>query len=413
MGDVYLAEHATLPDIKCAVKVLHRDLSGNPGFVEMLRAEASRQSRLRHDNVVQIHDFFEWAGRFCLVQGFIAGETLSDVIATTPQGMPLGRALELIDEVLTGLDYAHEQGVFHCDVKPGNILVDRDGHARITDFGIARDLGPSANHNVVGGTPGYMSPEQARPPFDVDHRTDVYSTSVMLFEMLSGRLPFAADVGGPGPPPDIRQFRCEVPERLARIIATAMQPDREARFGGCADFLASIKAYQRHQRWVRTWLPAIAVTCVLAAVGAVGLQYWRSGVMQEKVAAASADIVNAAHSFNQLCRESRDRELKLPGLKFAQQSGEARLVEGFTRRLHDMDVNIANFASSYSANLEQLRKSGLSAGQQADAQSLAREQSTDPTTRQATEVVISDYRARSTGSQIAIASGQLAQRCPP
>ncbi|MDE2051592.1 MAG: serine/threonine protein kinase, partial [Gammaproteobacteria bacterium] len=257
MGDVYLAEHAALPDIKCAVKVLRRELSVNESFVGILRAEARKQSRLEHDNVVQIRDFFEWRGRYCLVQSFVRGETLNRLIANSPKGLDLRLALRVICDVLSGLDYAHEQGILHCDIKPSNIIIDESGRARILDFGIARDLGASSADSDVlsAGTPDYMSPEQILPPFEVDHRTDVYSSGVTLFQMLSGRLPFdhaTAQVDGEMPqvrldPPDVRRFRADVPEVLARIVVTATLRDRDRRFAGCADFREAIIRYHRRE----------------------------------------------------------------------------------------------------------------------------------------------------------------------
>src|SRR5215471_3636895 len=105
MGEVYLAQHATLPHIKRAIKLLRPELSSNAGFVAMLRGEADRQSKLQHDNVVPILDFLQWRSRYCLVQAFVPGQTLSELIDATSAGMPIPQALNLIGDVLTGLNY--------------------------------------------------------------------------------------------------------------------------------------------------------------------------------------------------------------------------------------------------------------------------------------------------------------------
>ena len=412
MGEVYLAEHNTLPDIKCAVKILHADFSANQGFVDMLRAEARRQSRLRHDNVVQIHDFFPWRGRHCLVQSFVPGESLSQVIEKTPRGMPLTVALGLVGEVLAGLDYAHSQGVVHCDVKPANIIVDAAGRPRITDFGIAHDL-TNAN-NVAGGSPGYMSPEQEYPPYQVDHRTDVYSTGVMLFEMLTARLPFPDDARIPPKerlPPDIRNFRPDVSKQLARIIATALQPDREMRFGGCADFFRAITDHLWWRRWTRVWVPVIAGVCITGVITAFGLQHWRAGVLRQRLAAASEAILTDAHTLNQLCRETRERGPKSAGLELARQSGNPKLVAGFTARLHDIDANIQGFAQTYVDNLEQLRKAGLNPAESTEAGHAATQRaSDDPATQLAVGYVTSDYGAVQADRPLP-SMAELTQRC--
>jgi serine/threonine protein kinase len=416
MGDVYLAEHASLPDIKCAVKVLRRELSANESFVGMLRSEARKQSRLKHDNVVQIHDFFEWHGRYCLVQSFVSGQTLNRLIAKSPQGLKLDFALRLMSEVLSGLDHAHEQGILHCDIKPSNIIVDENGRARILDFGIARDLGASAANSDVltAGTPEYMSPEQILPPFEVDHRTDVYSSGVMFFEMLCGRLPFGrapAQVDAEMPqvrldPPDVRRFRAEIPEALARIIVTAMQRDRERRFAGCADFREAIIAYQRRERWRRTWLPGIAAAVVVAAVGGFALAQW---IIHQDIRSASGSIGTAVKSLEQLCRESEQRERKRAGLRLAREMQDTQLVENFTRQLAEVNANIEDFTRNYVGALKELRV--LPATAAGKARTLALQSASDAKMKWATGAVVSDYEAWGSGRATPSSSEALIQRC--
>jgi len=422
IGDVYLAEHASLPDIKCAVKVLRRQFSGNESFVEILRGEARKQSRLKHDNVVQIHDFFEWNGRYCLVQSFVSGETLSRMIADSPGGLELNFALRLICEVLSGLDYAHEQGILHCDIKPSNIIVDESGRARILDFGIARDLGASAGDSdiLTAGTPEYMSPEQILPPYEVDHRTDVYSSGVMLFEMLSGRLPFGdapPQVDAQMPqvrldPPDIRRVRADIPEVLARIVVTAMQRDRDRRFAGCADFREAIVRYQRRQRWRRTWLPAIAATTVVAAAVGLALWQWSGRVQQKNVLSATASIGNAVKSLDQLCRESDQRERKRAALSLARQmqdDQDKHLAEDFARQLAEMDMNIEDFTRNYVGALKQLRALPATAADKAKTAAL--QSASDEESRWATGVVVTDYEAARSAQATPSSSDVLLLRC--
>jgi serine/threonine protein kinase len=422
MGNVYLAEHAALPDIKCAVKVLRRELSANESFVEILRAEARKQSRLEHDNVVQIRDFFEWNGRYCLVQTFVRGETLNRLIANSPKGLDLRFALRVICEVLSGLDHAHEQGILHCDIKPSNIIIDESGRARILDFGIARDLGASgADSDVLSaGTPDYMSPEQILPPYEVDHRTDVYSSGVTLFQMLAGRLPFdhaPAQVDGEMPqvrfdPPDVRRFRPDVPEVLARIIVTATQRDRDRRFAGCADFREAIIAYQRRERWRRTWLPAIAASFVIATAVGFTLWEWSLRVQHKNILSASASIGTAAESLDQLCREAQERERKQAGLVLAlkmQDEGGQRLVAGFRHQLADIDTNIEGMARNYLGALNQLRT--LPATAVGKGKTLALQSAAGEERQWATGMVASDYEALRSGRATPPSSEALIQRC--
>jgi eukaryotic-like serine/threonine-protein kinase len=422
MGDVYLAEHTALPDIKCAVKVLRRELSANESFVEILRAEARKQSRLKHDNVVQIHDFFAWNGRYCLVQSFVRGETLNRLIAKAPKGLDLRFALRVICEVLSGLDHAHEQGILHCDIKPSNIIIDESGRARILDFGIARDLGASSADSDVltAGTPDYMSPEQILPPFEVDHRTDVYSCGVTLFEMLSGRLPFGhapAQVDGEMPqvrldPPDVRRFRADVPEALARIVVTATQRDRDRRFAGCADFREAIIGYQRRERWRRTWLPAIAASIVIAAAIGLALWEWSLRVQHKNVLSASASIGTAAESLDQLCREAEERDRKQAGLVLAQRIQDEdgqRLAEGFKHQLADIDTNIEGMARNYFGALKQL--GALPVAAVGRAKTVALSSAAGEERQWATGIVASDYEASRLGRAMPSSSDALIQRC--
>jgi serine/threonine protein kinase len=414
MGEVYLAENTNLRDLQCAVKILRPELSDNEEFVESLKAEAGRQSRLKHDNVVQIYDFFEWRGRYYLFQGYISGKTLSEHIAQSPSGLPLHDALTWISEILAGLDYAHQtRGVLHCDIKPSNIIVDEMGRPRITDFGIARDLGASSgpDANVPVGTPEYMSPEQITAPATMDHRTDVYSTGVMLFEMLSGRLPFERPPSSGNffpqlltDPPDIRRFRADIPETVARIILTAMQPDRERRFPSCVDFRRAIVKYLRDKRWREVWLPIIAVASVVAGAIGLGLWYWYTGqrnLVVEKtrnveISKAAESMLGAATSLNLLCREAKAREAKARGVGIAEGMGEVDVARQLKSQVQDMDSNIDTDTQIYLNDIRQLLPSARAVVDSAESASLKSQASAQ--THSSIEIVMADYQSLHAGS---------------
>jgi hypothetical protein len=384
MGDVYLAVHQLMPDKRYAIKVLKPEFSSDPRFAEMLHQEALKQSRLEHENIVQTQDFLQWTGRACLIQAFAEGSTLADMVAQQPQGLPLTTALPLMLQILAGLDAAHEKRVLHCDVKPANVIVDAQGRARVTDFGIARDIGPIARDSgVVGaGTPEYMSPEQIISPTAVDHRTDVFSAGIVFFEVLCGRLPFESGGGAndSGLPqtyqdaPDVRRFAESVPEPIARIVATSLQRDPDRRFQGCGEFRAAIVEHQRRERRRRILLPTLAASAVVAVVGAVGLYQWREAMRKDELAAIEREkaakgmayqraveaagkvIDTATNSLNLMCREWIDRQVKGGALPTVIATGNEDLARSFKDKLAEIDGNVSRFAGDYGKMLAELRQ---------------------------------------------------------
>ncbi|MCP3105214.1 protein kinase [Myxococcus sp. K15C18031901] len=195
MGEVYLGEQVSLGR-KVAIKVLHHDLNAQPGMAERFKREARLLSAVEHPSVVRIVDFGESGDHACLVMEFVEGESLYDVLA---QGgpMPPGRALPLLQQLAEGLAAIHDKGIIHRDLKPENVFISpgaRGEQARLLDFGIARLVEPDAQSNVsqigvVLGTPEYLSPEQAVGA-KVDTRSDLYTFGVLIYRVLSGRLPF-------------------------------------------------------------------------------------------------------------------------------------------------------------------------------------------------------------------------------
>jgi hypothetical protein len=370
MGDVYLAENANLPDKRYAVKVLRAALSSIPQYEQLLQAEARRQARLEHENIVGLYDYFRWGARHCLVLAYVEGGTLADLIAAEPGGMPETRVLDLMLAILEGLNYAHERGVLHCDIKPENVLVDREQRVRVTDFGIARDVSTAAaqRSGAVVGTPEYMSPEQVTDAAHVDHRTDVYSAGVVLFEMLTGRLPFVHE-GQPGgtrfpqttqEPASILGLQPRLSPRLARIVATALQRAPAARFQGCMQFQQAIVGYRHARRWRRTWLPALAMAGVLAIAGAFGSAHWKRNVEMENAAqarrTAEALVTAASKQVNSLCREALRLRTREAAVVTARAAGFDDLVPRLQAQVDDLRRNVADYARGYAEQIAQLAR---------------------------------------------------------
>jgi tetratricopeptide (TPR) repeat protein/predicted Ser/Thr protein kinase len=192
MATVFKAYHPSL-DRYVAIKVLHPAFKEDPNFLARFQREARIVAKLEHSHIVPVYDFSEHKGMAYLVMRYVEGETLKAHL----EGEPLSpeRILEILKPVAEALAYAHEQGVLHRDIKPSNVMLTPEGGIFLTDFGLARmaQSGESTlSQDMMIGTPQYMSPEQAKGE-KVDERTDIYSLGVVIFEMLTGRVPFSAD----------------------------------------------------------------------------------------------------------------------------------------------------------------------------------------------------------------------------
>lgn len=209
MAEVYLGSHLNL-ERPVAIKLLHSYIEEEPLLLERFRREAKVVAGLRHPNIVQIFDFDTMDGHPYIVMEYLKGPTLATYLRHLHQRkkrIPPDQVARLLNELSTALDYAHKQNVVHRDIKPGNVLLysktedialdkplTEDVEAVITDFGLVRIMNTASQtaSGTVSGTPAYMSPEQARGD-PTDHRTDIYSLGILLYEMLAGRVPFEAD----------------------------------------------------------------------------------------------------------------------------------------------------------------------------------------------------------------------------
>lgn len=195
MATIYKAYHARL-NRSVAIKIMHQAFLQDANFIARFEREAQIVASLEHPNIVPIYDFAEYEGQPYLVMKYIEGRTLKAMIERSETGVSLAEILRILPPLAEALDYAHRQGVLHRDIKPSNIILDKDGTPYLTDFGLARlaQLGESTlSSDVLLGTPHYISPEQGQGQRDLDHRTDLYSFGVVIYELLVGRVPFSAD----------------------------------------------------------------------------------------------------------------------------------------------------------------------------------------------------------------------------
>jgi eukaryotic-like serine/threonine-protein kinase len=245
MSSVYRA-HDRLLERSVALKILHDRYSEDEEYVERFRREARAAARLSHPNIVTVIDRGEQDGRQFIVFEHVAGETLKDVVEREGP-LPARRVIELGIEIANALAFAHGNGLVHRDVKPQNVLLNGDGRAKVTDFGIARsqdvEQGMTQTGTVVG-TSHYIAPEQARGD-PVDEQSDVYSLGAVLYELLTGEVPYPGDNFVAvamrhlhDPVPDVQERRPDVPSRLAAVVERALQKEPADRF-------PSMKAFSR------------------------------------------------------------------------------------------------------------------------------------------------------------------------
>ncbi|HSB37622.1 MAG TPA: protein kinase [Gaiellaceae bacterium] len=249
MSSVYRA-HDTLLERDVALKVLHEQYTDEVDYVERFRREARSVAQLSHPNIVTVIDRGEQDGRQFIVFEYVDGENLKSLVEREGP-LPERDAIVLALQIARALGFAHEHGLVHRDVKPQNVLLNGDGQAKVTDFGIARSLdvhGGLTQTGTVMGTSDYIAPEQARGQ-RVDAQSDVYSLGAVLYELLTGEVPFPGDNFVAvalrhinEPPPSVRERRPELSPRLDAAIRQAMAKDPRERFDSMDELCSELTA---------------------------------------------------------------------------------------------------------------------------------------------------------------------------
>src|SRR4051812_35155707 len=247
MADVYCAHDDQLGR-KIALKVLHRRFAADEEFVERFRREASAAAGLQHPNVVQVYDRGEWDGTYYIAMEFLEGRSLKQVVREDGALDP-DRAIDIVIQVLRAERFAHKRGIVHRDIKPANVIVDGEGNAKVTDFGIARaGASDMTETGSILGTAQYLSPEQAQG-HAVSARSDLYSTGIVLYECLTRRVPFDGEspvtialkqvAEEPIPPAELNPA---VSPALEDVVLHAMAKDPAWRFPDADAFIAALEA---------------------------------------------------------------------------------------------------------------------------------------------------------------------------
>ncbi len=235
MADVYKA-HDILLDRPVAVKLLHEQFSNDAEFVNRFTVEAKHSAGINHPNIVNIFDVGQDAGRHFIVMEYVPGETLKARIQREGH-LSVAESLSIAKEIASALVQAHRMNIIHCDIKPHNILITKEGHVKVADFGIARAVSAATmtyGNNVVGSV-HYFSPEQAKGT-TLTPKTDVYSLGVVMYEMLTGKLPFNGETPVAialkhlqDTAPSVRQLDSSIPPVVEAIVSKAMTKEPEAR----------------------------------------------------------------------------------------------------------------------------------------------------------------------------------------
>jgi TolB-like protein/tRNA A-37 threonylcarbamoyl transferase component Bud32/Flp pilus assembly protein TadD len=310
MGEVYLAEDTTLKR-KVALKVLPPELATSQERLERFQREAESLASLNHPNIVTIHTVEEDGGVRFLTMEWVEGQTLADLMGKG--GIPLERIFEIATPLADALAVAHSKGVVHRDLKPGNVMVTEDGRVKVLDFGLAKLLEEEPDlvatematealtrEGIAMGTIPYMSPEQVQGKA-VDHRSDIFSLGIVLYEMSTGKLPFEGETSADlissilrDNPDSVTDLRLELPRHFGRIIRHCLEKDPQRRYQSALDVRNEIEGLQKEVESgevpvsrataatpvtgaaaSRKWLALFALVAAVAVVG--GLAWWMRG----------------------------------------------------------------------------------------------------------------------------------------
>jgi len=251
MGKVYKALDKEI-DGKVALKLIKPEVAADKNTIKRFRNELKMARDIAHKNVCRMYDLNKEEGSYYITMEYVSGEDLKSFIRRSGQ-LAVGTTVRIAKEVCEGLSEAHKLGVVHRDLKPSNIMIDKEGNARIMDFGIARSIAGKGitGAGVMIGTPEYMSPEQAELK-EVDQRSDIYSLGVILYEMVTGRVPFEGETPlgiamkhKSEMPKDPKEINAQVPEDLSRVILRCMEKDKGKRYQSAGEVSSELEKIEK------------------------------------------------------------------------------------------------------------------------------------------------------------------------
>ena len=364
MGSVYLAEDTSL-NRKVALKFLSGEMATAPERMERFRREAQAVAALNHPNIVTIHSIETAPEGPFITMELVQGKPLDQLI--TGDGQSTERMLELVQPLVRALVAAHAKGIVHRDLKPANIMVTEDGTVKILDFGLAKlhATGESGEHadtktqtltkaGLIVGTVPYMSPEQVQGK-QIDHRTDIFSLGVILYEMASGHRPFtgetAADISSSilrDAPKPIAETRPDIPEPLVRIISRCLEKEPELRYQSASDIQVALSKIGESVRGRKSdSRPSVAVLPFVDMSPEKDQDYFCEGLAEE--------LINALVSVENLQVASRTSAFRFKGVQsdireIGRRLGVNTLLEGSVRKAGSqvrIAVNLVNIEDGY------------------------------------------------------------------
>jgi serine/threonine protein kinase len=296
MARIYLGYQ---PSIKreVAVKVLASTLQENESFMNRFSREVELIAQLQHPQIIPVYDYGEQDGRTYIVMAYIRGGTLADRIEQAPNGLPDHETVRFIEQIALGLDFAHAKGIVHRDLKPHNILMDERNHPYIADFGLAKPTEGriELSNTMMSGTAAYMAPEIAREGKS-SSRADIYALGVILFEMLTGRLPYSGDTPYNiisahihQPVPKISEFRPDLPSEVQNVIDRGLAKNPANRYPTAAEMADTLKSAMHTAASKKSRRAAGIVP--LAKRSTLLLQSARAGWIALAVLAAAASVI--------------------------------------------------------------------------------------------------------------------------
>ena len=251
MGRVYKVFDTKIKE-EVALKLLKPEISGDEKTIERFTNELKFSRKIVHKNVCRMYDLNEEEGTYYIIMEYVPGEDLNSFIKRAAP-LSIGKSISIAKQICKGLSEAHSAGVVHRDLKPGNIMIDKGGNARIMDFGIARSLKAEGitGEGLIIGTPQYMSPEQVEGK-KAGQCSDIYSLGIILYEMMTGRVPFEGDTPlsialkhKTEIPKDPREINEQVPEELSHVILKCMEKDKEKRYQKVEGLLSELSDIEK------------------------------------------------------------------------------------------------------------------------------------------------------------------------